>query len=168
MSSRIPAGSDGIINSEDNVASSSNTSMTSTPEHRPARVGARRSDKNAPRVRRPSDDLIPDPLVLHDLEVQARAISSNLDMCLRDLRGSLRGMSDLTLEHMQTYSSAINSTCDNVDAAIKSMYKLVAKAEELTESVDEAKKVVAQIKDMKRLVDLLEARLIADNITTTQ
>ena len=108
----------------DSQPSSSNASLMSTPEHRPAKVGAPRTENKAPRQRRPSDDLIPDPHVIHDLEIQARAISSNIDMCLRDLRGSLRGMSDLTLEHMQTYSGCISSTCDNVDASIKSMYKV--------------------------------------------
>ncbi|KAE9554783.1 hypothetical protein FO519_001980 [Halicephalobus sp. NKZ332] len=143
--------------------SSSNPSLVSSPERRPARVGAPRTGHKTPRQRRPSDDLIPDPNLIHDLEVQARAISSNVDMCLRDLRGSLRGMSDLTLEHMQTYSSCINSTCENVDASIKSMYKLVAKAEELSESMRDAKKVANQVKDMRRLVELLEARLMADS-----
>jgi hypothetical protein len=33
------------------------------------------------------NSLIPDPNVLEDLEAHARAISSNLDMALRDLRG---------------------------------------------------------------------------------
>lgn len=33
------------------------------------------------------DILIPDFAILNDLEIQARSISSNIDMALRDLRG---------------------------------------------------------------------------------
>uniref|UniRef100_A0A914CYH9 BLOC-1-related complex subunit 6 C-terminal helix domain-containing protein n=1 Tax=Acrobeloides nanus TaxID=290746 RepID=A0A914CYH9_9BILA len=91
-----------------------------------------------------------------DLEAHARSISSNIDMVLRDLRGSLRGMSDLTLESMQTFSSSINSTCENMDSTIKSMYTLLAKAEELNSSMANVHKLTQQIKDMKRLVDLFE------------
>lgn len=41
------------------------------------------------RSRRPSDELIPDPSILIDLEAHARSISSNIDMVLRDLRGKI-------------------------------------------------------------------------------
>uniref|UniRef100_A0AC35F178 BLOC-1-related complex subunit 6 C-terminal helix domain-containing protein n=1 Tax=Panagrolaimus sp. PS1159 TaxID=55785 RepID=A0AC35F178_9BILA len=146
---------------EAETSTSSSPSLMNSPERRPGRVDASKTIKTT-RQRRPSNELIPDPSVIRDLEVHARAISSNVDMCLRDLRGSLRGMSDLTLEFMQTYSSTINSACDNVDAAIKSQYKLIAKAEELNETMQDARKVAQQVKDMKRLVDLLESRLVAD------
>lgn len=87
--------------------------------------------------RRPSDSLIPDPNVLVELEAHARAISSNLDMALRDLRGSfsfflssialfdsgaVHGISDLSLETMQVFGSVVNETCDSVDVIIRAMY----------------------------------------------
>jgi hypothetical protein len=146
---------------EAETSASSSPSLMNSPERRPGRVDGSKTIRS-PRLRRLSTELIPDPSVLRDLEVHARAISSNVDMCLRDLRGSLRGMSDLTLEFMQIYSSTISSTCDNVDAAIKSQYKLIAKAEELNDTMQDARKVAQQVKDMKRLVDLLESRLLAD------
>lgn len=74
-----------------------------------------------------------------DLESHARCISSNLDMTLRDLRGdfylkkiklnlgSLRGMSDLTLESNQAFTSSITTACDAVDTSIKSTYTVFFK-----------------------------------------
>ncbi|KAF7626929.1 hypothetical protein Mgra_00009659 [Meloidogyne graminicola] len=72
-------------------------------------------------IRRQQDSLglVPDSSILNDLEDHARSIASNLDMALRDLRGSLHGMSDLTSESMQVFNNIVTSTCDQVDAAIR-------------------------------------------------
>jgi BLOC-1-related complex sub-unit 6 len=74
--------------------------------------------------RRPSDELLVDDSVLIELEAHARSVSANIDMALRDLRGSLRGMADLTLESSQLFSQTINSTCDQMDSAIKATYSV--------------------------------------------
>lgn len=68
------------------------------------------------------NELNPDPKILDDLEVHAKSISSNLDMALRDLRGALRGISDLSLESMQVFSTIIHENCDSVDAVVRSTY----------------------------------------------
>jgi hypothetical protein len=67
-------------------------------------------------------ELNPDPKILEDLEIHAKSISSNLDMALRDLRGALRGISDLSLESMQVFSTIIHENCDSVDAVVRSTY----------------------------------------------
>ncbi|VDK38819.1 unnamed protein product, partial [Anisakis simplex] len=48
--------------------------------------------------------LTPDPLIISSLESSARTIAANLDVLLRDLRGSLHGMSDLTVEASECYA----------------------------------------------------------------
>ncbi|KAI6216590.1 BLOC (Biogenesis of Lysosome-related Organelles Complex) and Related complexes subunit-like protein [Aphelenchoides fujianensis] len=108
------------------------------------------------RERRPSDSLIPDPNVLVELEAHARAISSNLDMALRDLRGAVHGISDLSLETMQVFGSVVNETCDSVDVIIRAMYTVLSKTEELHSAFEGIQRLALQIKDMKRLVDTLE------------
>uniref|UniRef100_A0A914RBB2 BLOC-1-related complex subunit 6 C-terminal helix domain-containing protein n=1 Tax=Parascaris equorum TaxID=6256 RepID=A0A914RBB2_PAREQ len=100
---------------------------------------------------------VPDPLVLVSLESSARTISANLDVLLRDLRGSLHGMSDLTVEASECYSDAISSTCDSVDAVIKNTYAMLAKVEELNEAMVGVKRLAQQVKDIKRVVDLFES-----------
>uniref|UniRef100_A0A915CSX7 Transcription initiation factor TFIID subunit 2 n=1 Tax=Ditylenchus dipsaci TaxID=166011 RepID=A0A915CSX7_9BILA len=125
----------------------SNNSLAGTPKSP--------SHRN-PHARRKSGDLIPDSSILIDLEAHARSISSNIDMVLRDLRGSLRGMSDLTLESTQVFSSSIGSACDVVDTSIKATYTMLAKSEELNSSMEGVHKLAQQVKDMKRLLDLLE------------
>lgn len=130
--------------------------------------GGGNSPPKARSNRRPSDELIPDPTVLIDLEAHARSIASGLDMALRDLRGSLRGMSDLTSESMQVFGSVVNSTCDQVDAAIRSTYAMLAKAEEFNQSMQSIQKLIQQIKEIKRFVDLFEAQFATTTSSTSQ
>ena len=103
------------------------------------------SNQNKELRRRPSAELIPDASVLNDLEAHARAIASGLDMALRDLRGSLRGMSDLTNESMQVFNGVVNSTCDQIDTAIRSTYAMLAKSEEFNESMRGVQKLFQQM-----------------------
>lgn len=97
------------------------------------------------RKRRPSDELIPDASAIFELEAHARSIASGLDMALRDLRGSLRGMSDLTCESMQVFGSVVNATCEQVDTAIRSTYTMLAKTEEFNKSMRETQKLLQQM-----------------------
>ncbi|KHN72051.1 Uncharacterized protein C17orf59 [Toxocara canis] len=125
-----------------------------------ARVGSSSSTPASEGSRRGSlpGILTPDPLVLGSLENSARTISANLDVLLRDLRGSLHGMSDLTVEASECYANAISSTCDSVDAVIKNTYAMLAKVEELNEAMVGVKRLAQQVKEIKRVVDLFESR----------
>lgn len=104
----------------------------------------------------PQNSFVPDPNILISLESHARAISANLDVMLRDLRGSLHGMSDLTVEVSECYADAISTTCDTVDATIKNTYAMLAKVEELSGAMSGIHRLAQQIKDIKRVVDLFE------------
>ncbi|KAF7629166.1 hypothetical protein Mgra_00009317 [Meloidogyne graminicola] len=121
-------------------------------------------------IRRQQDslDLVPDSSILNDLEDHARSIASNLDMALRDLRGSLHGMSDLTSESMQVFNNIVTSTCDQVDAAIRSTYAMLAKAEEFSEAMREMQNIFQQIKDVKQLLNDFELKLISNTSITQQ
>jgi hypothetical protein len=54
-------------------------------------------------------------------------------------------MSDLTSESMQVFGSVVNSSCDQVDAAIRSTYAILAKAEEFNESMRGVQKLLQQM-----------------------
>lgn len=75
-----------LVEEDGETSASSSPSLMNSPERRPARIDASKSSKPT-RQRRASNDLIPDPSVLRDLEVHAQSMASNVDMCLRDLRG---------------------------------------------------------------------------------
>lgn len=110
----------------------------------------------------PSPDDIPpiDPHALIDLEAQAKQVADRLDHMMASLRSNLHKMSALTSGCLDAYKKSVDSTCDAVDGSIKSMYALMAKCEELGKSMTPIYQLADQIKEIKRLLDIFENKLV--------
>ncbi|XP_026283404.1 BLOC-1-related complex subunit 6 isoform X1 [Frankliniella occidentalis] len=98
-----------------------------------------------------------DPYILNDLENEARRIASSVDTLTESLAGILRSISALTVDCVEIYRDAVCKTCDAVDSNIKAMYQLMAKCEELSKSMKPIYKLAEDIKEVKRLLDMLES-----------
>jgi len=104
-------------------------------------------------------DLVADPMVLNDIEKEARRLATDVDSLVENLSCVLQSVSALTVETVQTYRDGVCKTCDEVDSNIRAMYQLMAKWEELNKNMAPAYKVSSQIKDIIRLLDMFEAAL---------
>ncbi|GMT25389.1 hypothetical protein PFISCL1PPCAC_16686 [Pristionchus fissidentatus] len=98
----------------------------------------------------------PDPKILDDLEAASRRIASNVDQVVRELRGSLHGMSDLVVEACQCYQSGISSACDQADQHIRNTYSMIAKVEELNGQLEKVSGTAGKIKEMRKIVEQFE------------
>uniref|UniRef100_A0A2K6W860 BLOC-1-related complex subunit 6 C-terminal helix domain-containing protein n=1 Tax=Onchocerca volvulus TaxID=6282 RepID=A0A2K6W860_ONCVO len=123
------------------------------------------SDESRTSMQSISNSLVPDADVLISLENYAKTISTNIDVLLRDLRGSLKGMSDLTVQATECFTDAISASCNSVDTTIKNTYALLAKVEEVNEAMIGIRKLSQQVKDIKRVVDLFELQLVTNPMT---
>ncbi|EFO21388.2 hypothetical protein LOAG_07094, partial [Loa loa] len=85
------------------------------------------SDESQTSLQSISSSFVPDPEIIASLESCANTISTNLNVVLHDLRGSLKGMSELTVQATECFADAISASCNSVDATIKNTYALLAK-----------------------------------------
>ncbi|XP_052067576.1 dentin sialophosphoprotein-like [Mytilus californianus] len=106
------------------------------------------------------DDIPPiDPQAVHDLEMHALKVADNLDLLMGNLKTNLHKMSAITVGCLSAYKTSVDTTCDSVDGSIKSMYALMAKCEELSNSMKPVNKLAEQIKEIKRLLDRFETQI---------
>ncbi|CAG2162330.1 unnamed protein product [Oppiella nova] len=94
--------------------------------------------------------------LLNDLEKQSKLLSNNINSMLRHISESTHNITSLTVECISTYETCLNNTCDVIDSNIKSMYQLMAKCEELNQSMKPIAKLSEELKEVKRLLELFE------------
>jgi len=94
--------------------------------------------------------------VLGDIEREARRLATEVDSLVESLACILQGVSALTVDTVQTYRDGVCKTCDDVDNNIKAMYQLMAKWEELNKNMSPVHKTAAQVKEIKRLLEMFE------------
>ncbi|VDO93156.1 unnamed protein product [Soboliphyme baturini] len=105
------------------------------------------SEKTVPQLR----------VQIDDLEADARRISTQLDRILVEFKGSIHGMSQLTVECSKIYQSAVLKVCDSSDAAVKSLYQLMARADSLLDAMKQLPDLAQKIKDIKQMLDILDS-----------
>eukprot|EP00058_Branchiostoma_floridae_P016299 XP_002601787.1 hypothetical protein BRAFLDRAFT_279171 [Branchiostoma floridae] len=106
----------------------------------------------------PATDMPPiDPRVLVHLEKQAKQVSESLEIMMGNLRGTLHSMSAITVGCMQTHRDMVESLGDTTDLCVKAMYTLIARCEELNNSMKPVQEIAEQIKDIKKQLEAFEA-----------
>ncbi|XP_019633332.1 PREDICTED: uncharacterized protein LOC109476758 isoform X1 [Branchiostoma belcheri] len=107
---------------------------------------------------RKATDMPPiDPRVLVHLEKQAKQVSESLEIMMGNLRGTLHSMSAITVGCMQTHRDMVESLGDTTDLCVKAMYTLIARCEELNNSMKPVHEIAQQIKDIKKQLEAFEA-----------
>jgi len=97
-----------------------------------------------------------DSAAIQQLELHCQKVASMLDTTAENLTGTLHSISSLAVDCLDTYKDGVCRTCDSMDANIKSMYQLMAKCEEMSYSMRPIFKLQNQIKEISRLVDIME------------
>ncbi|KAH9384306.1 hypothetical protein HPB48_026299 [Haemaphysalis longicornis] len=102
-----------------------------------------------------------DPGALADLEAEARTVAASVETLLDSLTTAMHGVSSLTVDCMQLYERGITRTCDMADSDIKAMYQVMAKFEELTNSMRPLDGLVAQVYPLAPLNSRAVSRLVS-------
>uniref|UniRef100_G3MKI3 BLOC-1-related complex subunit 6 C-terminal helix domain-containing protein n=1 Tax=Amblyomma maculatum TaxID=34609 RepID=G3MKI3_AMBMU len=97
-----------------------------------------------------------DPNILSDLEDEARTVAASVETLLESLTTAMHGISSMTVDCMRLYERGISKTCDVADSNIKAMYQLMAKFEELSNSMRPLDGLVMEVKSIKKLLDHFE------------
>ncbi|XP_072382626.1 BLOC-1-related complex subunit 6 [Diabrotica undecimpunctata] len=98
-----------------------------------------------------------DSALINDLEVEAHRMATSVDSLIENLCEILHSISSITADNVDVYKNAVSKMSDAMDGNIKSMYTMMAKAEEVTQSMKIVEGLSIRIKEIKRLVDLFES-----------
>jgi len=93
---------------------------------------------------------------LDQIEKDARGLSQNVTRFLASLQAVMAAAGQISLQHTQTFSSAMDGLTNAVSDDVQSAHDLITKVEELLEEMAPIKKMAVQIKDIKKLLDTLE------------
>ncbi|XP_065165213.1 BLOC-1-related complex subunit 6 isoform X2 [Atheta coriaria] len=98
-----------------------------------------------------------DNRLLNDLECEAQRIATSIDNLTENLCGILHSISSITADNVDVYKNAVSKMSDAMDANIKSMYTMMAKAEEVTQAMKLVQIHATRLKEIRRLVDLFDS-----------
>ncbi|XP_062551504.1 BLOC-1-related complex subunit 6-like [Armigeres subalbatus] len=98
-----------------------------------------------------------DPNVLNEIEREAQALAASVDNLTENLCSVLHSISSITADNVEIYKNAVTKLTDCMDANIKCMYTIMAKAEEISKAIKPAEALAARIREIKRLVDMFES-----------
>ncbi|CAH1987182.1 unnamed protein product [Acanthoscelides obtectus] len=98
-----------------------------------------------------------DTALINDLECEAHRMATSIDSLIENLSEILHSISSITADNVDVYKNAVSKMSDAMDSNIKSMYTMMAKVEEVTQSMKIVETHAARIKEIKRLVDLFES-----------
>ncbi|RWS02076.1 uncharacterized protein B4U79_04244 [Dinothrombium tinctorium] len=96
---------------------------------------------------------------LNEIEKQTQTISENVQSIADHISKYTHNVTKLTVESITQYEKCLFQTCDEIDANIKLMYQLIAKTEELNATMAPIDSLNADIKEVKRLLDMFERAL---------
>ncbi|CAL8086220.1 unnamed protein product [Calicophoron daubneyi] len=99
--------------------------------------------------------------VLSALEDHAHSLDKELSRMLDSVRTCLHRMSSLTLDCTTVFASSVDLTCDTVDASIKTTYALMAKCEELSNTMKKLEPLEKEIEAVKSTLDKFEEAIQA-------
>ncbi|XP_050305892.1 BLOC-1-related complex subunit 6 [Anthonomus grandis grandis] len=98
-----------------------------------------------------------DMALINDLECEAQRMATSVDNLIENLSGILHSASSITADNVDVYKNAVSKMSDSMDGNIKSMYTMMAKAEEITQNMKCVDQLAARIKEIKKLVELFES-----------
>ncbi|XP_044762963.1 BLOC-1-related complex subunit 6 [Coccinella septempunctata] len=102
---------------------------------------------------------LPNVGLLQDLEYEAQSMATSIDALTENLCEILQSISSLTAQNVDIYKDAVTKMSEAMDSNIKSMYTMMAKAEEVSKAMKNVQGYAQRIKDIRRLVDLFESYL---------
>lgn len=100
-----------------------------------------------------------DSNVLSDIEIEAQYLAASIDNLTENLCNLLHSVSSITADNIEIHKSAVNKLTDCMDANIKCMYTIMAKTEEISKSMKPTEQLAVRIREIKKLVDMLESNL---------
>ncbi|XP_067642473.1 LOW QUALITY PROTEIN: BLOC-1-related complex subunit 6-like [Eurosta solidaginis] len=100
-----------------------------------------------------------DPNVLSDIEIEAQYLASSVDNLMENLCNLLHSISSIAADNVEVHKNSVNKLTDSMDANIKCMYTIMAKTEEITKSMKPTEQLGQRIREIKRLIDMLDGTM---------
>uniref|UniRef100_A0A7M5XG38 BLOC-1-related complex subunit 6 C-terminal helix domain-containing protein n=1 Tax=Clytia hemisphaerica TaxID=252671 RepID=A0A7M5XG38_9CNID len=97
-----------------------------------------------------------DPMVLPEIEEQAKIASKSIDRLMKFLSKELTEGTKATTDIVSVYDGTIDHVHSEVEQNIKAMYGLIAKCEELDRKMKPINELASQVRNIRETLDQLE------------
>nr|XP_018668519.2 BLOC-1-related complex subunit 6-like [Ciona intestinalis]XP_026691412.1 BLOC-1-related complex subunit 6-like [Ciona intestinalis] len=109
--------------------------------------------------KRKSNMPVVDGNVIDDLEKDCEKLSQSVDLVIQQMASKLDKISALSVGNIQTCSDTVNQMGLTVDQSVRTMYSLIAHAEELDDAMEPAYLIAAKIHKIKDVLSALESQV---------